>query len=322
MDRNAFARLCFLLENVGGLAQTRHVPISEQVAIFMSVLAHHKKNCVVKFDIKRSGYTISTHFHLVLAAVIRLHHILLVTPELVAEDSSDFGWKGFKGCLGALDGTYINVRVPLIDKARYRNRKGDVSVNLLAICNPNMLYTFVLSGWEGSATDSRILQDAISQPTDLKIPSGNYYLADNRYTNGPGFLTPYRGVRYHLDEWGSGSSAPQNYRELFNLRHAKARNIIERSFAVLKGRWAILRSKAFYSIKMQNRIIMACCLLHNFIRSTMARDPMEDEVPEYFQQDPSMPNDQDFVDQVEPTQEWTNWRETLAQSMYNEWRSR
>ncbi|KAK6152272.1 hypothetical protein DH2020_014907 [Rehmannia glutinosa] len=144
MDRNAFHRLCFLLENVGGLNRTRHVQITEQVAIFLSILAHHKKTRVVKFDFKRSSYTISTHFNLVLQALLRLHSLLLVTPQPVSDESTDDRWKWFKGCLGALDGTYIEVRVPLL----------------------------VLSGWEGSAADCRVLRDAVTRRNGLKVPNG------------------------------------------------------------------------------------------------------------------------------------------------------
>ena len=50
-------------------------------------------------------------------------------------------------------------------------------------------------------------------------------------------------------------------------------NVIETCFGVLKNRWAILRSPAFYPIKTQNRIIFACCLLHNFLRIEMPNDP-------------------------------------------------
>ncbi|KAK6158944.1 hypothetical protein DH2020_006258 [Rehmannia glutinosa] len=317
MDRNTFARLCFLLENIGGLQRTRHVQISEQVAIFLSVLSRHKKNMVVKFDFKRSGYTISTHFNTVLKAVMKLHPILLSTPQPVGDDCMDDRWKWFKGCLGSLDGTYIVVRVPINKKAWYKNRKGDVYVNVLVVCDQNMQYVYVLSGWEGSAADSRVLRDVVSSPNGLRVPNGNCYLCDCGYRNGPGFLTPYRGVRYHLDEFGTGTSVPQNYRELFNLRHAKARNIIERSFGLLQQRWGIIRSRQFYPIKMQNRIIMVCCLLQNFIRSTIAVDPLEDEVPEYVVGQSHDQPDNDFVDVVESSQICTAWRDNLAQSMYN-----
>ncbi|KAL8544829.1 hypothetical protein ACS0TY_005154 [Phlomoides rotata] len=60
-----------------------------------------------------------------------LHSLLLVQPQPVLDDSSDPRWQKFTGCLGALDGTHIDVQVPTIDKARYRNQKGQVSVNVL-----------------------------------------------------------------------------------------------------------------------------------------------------------------------------------------------
>ena len=41
-----------------------------------------------------------------------------------------------------------------------------------------------------------------------------------------GLITPYRGVRYHLKEYGR--RGPENEKELFNLRHASLRNEIER----------------------------------------------------------------------------------------------
>ncbi|KAL0456198.1 UNVERIFIED_CONTAM: hypothetical protein Slati_0959000 [Sesamum latifolium] len=142
-------------------------------------------------------------------------------------------------------------------------------------------FIYVLTGWEGSAADSRVLREAISRPNGLKVPQGMYYLCDNGYTNGDGFLTPYRGVRYHLRERDCGQGGPQNKEELFNLKHSSARNVIERAFGLLKTRWAILRSHSYYPIKTQNRIIMACFLLHNYIRAEMPEDPLLNEVPEH-----------------------------------------
>ncbi|KAG8390739.1 hypothetical protein BUALT_Bualt01G0114900 [Buddleja alternifolia] len=158
MSRNAFGRLCYILENVGGLENTKNVT----------------------------------------------------------------------GCLGALDDTYIPLRVAQKDKPRYRNRKGDVSVNVLAVCDINMNYVYMLCGWEGSAADNRVLRDAITRENGFRVPDGNYYLCDSGYTNGDGFLAPYRGVRYHIQEWNSHQTPAQNARELFNKIHTRARNVIER----------------------------------------------------------------------------------------------
>ncbi|GFP87739.1 putative nuclease harbi1 [Phtheirospermum japonicum] len=287
---NAFDRLCYLLESVGGLLPSRDILVSEQVALFLSVLAHHQKNRVVKHVFSRSGQSVSKHFHLVLDAVLRLHLILAVTPKEIDESCTDINWKWFKGCLGALDGTFVQVQVPLGEKPRYRNRKGDVAVNVLGVCDQNMNYIFVLTGWEGSAADSRVLRDAITRRNCLKIPNGRYYLCDGGYTNGPGFLAPYRGVRYHLNEW--------------------------------KKRWAILRSPSFYDIVTQNKMIMACCLLHNFIPTNMAIDPIEcmGEEPDTAtsNEDTTL---EDYFDQVQPSQQWTDWRDTFAAAMYEEWRA-
>ncbi|KAL0320106.1 UNVERIFIED_CONTAM: hypothetical protein Sradi_5272100 [Sesamum radiatum] len=151
--------------------------------------------------------------------------------------------KNLTGCLGALDGTYIDVKVPDLEKGRYCTRKGHVAVNVLSVCNMNMQFIYVLTGWEGSAADSRVLRDAITRPDGLRVPTGKYYLCDNGYTNGDGFLAPCRGVRYHLREWDRGTIGPQNKEELFNLKHSSARNVIEHtSFGLLKVRWSFEES--------------------------------------------------------------------------------
>ncbi|KAM1056624.1 hypothetical protein ACFX2J_029803 [Malus domestica] len=97
-----------------------------------------------------------------------------------------------------------------------------------------MQFIYVFPGWEGSASDSRVLHDAISRPNGFKVPAGCYYLVDGGYTNGEGFLAPYRGIPYHLSEWEGRT--PSNKEEYFNMKHSKARNVIERCFGLLKGR--------------------------------------------------------------------------------------
>ena len=126
---------------------------------------------------------------------------------------------------------------------------------MLGVCNQNIKFIFVLPSWEGSASDPRVLQDAMSRPNGLRIPIGKtykcinlyklirdtfgllgrYYLVDAGYTNEEGFLAPYRGTRYHLSEWRDGC-APINYAEYFNMKHAFVRNVIERCFGVIKMR--------------------------------------------------------------------------------------
>lgn len=200
MDVRSFRLLCALLRNEGKLKEDGLVSIEEQVAMFLHILAHHSKNHVIKFLFKRSGETVSRYFNLVLNGVLRMQETLLGAPDPVPKDCLDERWKWFKSCLGALDGTHIEVNVTAIDKPRYRNRKGGISTNVLGVCSRDMKFIYVLPGWEGSASDSRVLRDAISRRNGLNVPTGYYYLVDVGYTNCEGFLAPYRGYRYCRSE--------------------------------------------------------------------------------------------------------------------------
>ncbi|KAI8570668.1 hypothetical protein RHMOL_Rhmol01G0053900 [Rhododendron molle] len=153
-----------------------------------------------------------------------------------------------QNCLGALDGMYVPVNPPAVDRARYRSRKGEIATNVLGVCTRDLKFVYVLSGWEGSATDSRILGNAMERPHGLKVPHGHYYLVDTGYTNGNGFLAPYHGQRYHINIWRQGHILTSK-EEYFNMKHSVARNVIERSFGVLKMRFAILRSPSYYPIR-------------------------------------------------------------------------
>ena len=81
----------------------------------------------------------------------------------------------YQDCIGAIDGTHITVTVPEEDQLRYRGRKGIPTTNILAACDFDLLFTYVLTGWEGSAHDARIFLDTISNPrlNFPKPPLGN-----------------------------------------------------------------------------------------------------------------------------------------------------
>ncbi|GLT51980.1 hypothetical protein SLA2020_253480 [Shorea laevis] len=61
--------------------------------------------------------------------------------------------------------------------------------------------------------------------------------------------------------------------------HAALHNAIERAFGVLKRAFGVLRgeTESFYGVRTQNLIILACCIIHNFL---MGVDPDEDLIAE------------------------------------------
>ena len=93
-------------------------------------------------------------------------------------------------------------------------------------------------------------------------------------------IAPYRGVYYHLKEYSIHPS--ENAKELFNLRHVSLRNAIERTFGVLKKRFPIIASttEPSYCVDTQNEIILACCILHNYLMGVDLDESLITEVDE------------------------------------------
>ena len=99
---------------------------------------------------------------------------------------------------------------------------------------------------------------------------GKYYLCDAGFPLVPGFLTPYRRTRYHRRD--IEGQHPESSKELFNFRHSSLRNVVERTIGLLKRRFAYLRHQPYHDIETQEKIVLACCTVHNFLRN----DDIED----------------------------------------------
>ena len=142
------------------------------------------------------------------------------------------------------------------------------SQNILAICDFDMRFIFVVAGCLGFAHDSRIHNHALANLSSFPVPPkgkkifflqgtvinhaafgfanpsfiGKYYLVDSGYANRVGYLAPFKGSTYHILEFRHRSGRPpQGKYEMFNFLHSSLRNVIERSFGVLKQKWRILK---------------------------------------------------------------------------------
>ena len=158
-------------------------------------------------------------------------------------------WPYLKDALGAINGSHTNFAAPA---SLHDISKGFISQSCLLSCLFSLQFFYVLTGWEGSATDAQLWNDAIND--DLVVPEGKYYLSDAGFGACDQLLLPYQGVHYHLAEWGHANVqyvtflllninlifsiySFANKEELFNLHHASARNVIEHIFGVLKHRF-------------------------------------------------------------------------------------
>ncbi|GKA17129.1 putative nuclease HARBI1 [Tanacetum coccineum] len=187
------------------------------------------------------------------------------------------------GAVGAFDGTLIHASMPSHKQNVYRARgRGDCYQNVLAICDINMIFTYIVARWEGTAHEARILNEALDDPIYefLIPPSDKYYLCDAAYRHTRGFMAPYRNVRYWLGDFRRKRAMTS--KEKFNHAHAKLRNVIERAFGVLKARFPILKRMPKFPLVKQRDITIACFAIHNFIRKEGLSD---DFFAEYDQSD-------------------------------------
>ncbi|XP_010413090.2 PREDICTED: uncharacterized protein LOC104699483 [Camelina sativa] len=306
MNQETYRRLCDTLKNDYNLKESRECTVEEAVAMFLETLGHDEVQRQIAKNFQRSQETVNKKFMEVLDSVLLLSKdILKPQPEEFQQINTRLladrrYWPFFSGCIGALDGTHVPVRIRSDQKERYWNvRKQFPSMNVLAICNFDMKFTYVYVGTPGRAHDTKVLTYCAQEDRFFpKPPQGKYFVVDSGYPNRKGYLAPYRKTRYHPHQWGEGP--PNSASEMFNKRHSSLRSVIERTFGVWKAKWRILKNEVRYSLQTQCKIVVATMALHNFIRSSSIID---DDFEEYetMEEETLNPFDSDDVPENENT---------------------
>ena len=75
---------------------------------------------------------------------------------------------------------------------------------------------------------------------------------DSGYRNQVGYLAPYKGTKYHLQEYRN-AAPPQGMEETFNYAHSSLRNVVERSIGVLKMKRRMLKEIPAYAPDKQSK---------------------------------------------------------------------
>lgn len=170
----------------------------------------------------------------------------------------------FPRVVGAIDGSLIQINRPR-DYEGWYCRKGFTAFNMQGICDASMKF-LEISLRPGSCSD-KVLWSLSTTNTLVAetLPRGYHLLGDAGYALRTNLITPYPH-----DE---GSHIQRK----FNKVHASTRNIVERAFGRLKGRFRILLSTLpQQSPKNAARVVASCVVLHNL--TTEFRDEVDVEL--------------------------------------------
>lgn len=223
----------------------------------------HCRSVSERFDLPKG--TLSKVFVRVINFITQLVPKYIKWPDRneIANIKTEFArTTKFKECIGAVDGTYVGCTAPKAQVRAYTNRKAFTSITLQAICDAKMKYLHCYAGWPSSVPDVRIFKNSdiyISAQENPRqfFPENEYILGDKAYPALTWCIPPYIKRGRNWDE----------NKTVFNNYHSSARQVVERSFSLLFGRFRRLKFLDVKRIEFVAPTIMVCCALHNLCMS-------------------------------------------------------
>ncbi|XP_066596893.1 uncharacterized protein [Prorops nasuta] len=185
--------------------------------------------------------------------------------------SKDF-WNlwNFPNCIGALDGKHIVIQAPPNSGSEYFNYKKTFSVVLLALVDAHCRFICVDIGAFSKNSDGGILAHSamgkalengnLNVPKDAPLPGITTYapyviVADEAFPLKRYLLRPYPGRQLDSDS-----------KRIYNYRLSRARRTVENTFGIFTQKFRIYCRRIQAKLENVDHIIMATCILHNFIK--------------------------------------------------------
>lgn len=164
-----------------------------------------------------------------------------------------------------MDGKHIQISPPAGSGSYFWNYKKTNSLVLMAIANAN--YEFILCdiGTNGRVSDGGAIENTKFYEKlandQLHIPPLNnenelpyVFVGDEAFALRTDFLKPFNQRELTFE------------RKIFNYRLSRARRIVENVFGILASRFRIFHTAINLNLEHIERVVMACCVLHNFLR--------------------------------------------------------
>lgn len=173
--------------------------------------------------------------------------------------------KEFPLVIGALDSTHIQIRPPKEHPQTYVNRKGYHSIVLQCVCREDMRFTHCFAGWPGSCHDSRVLKNTDLFQNAQHLCQGGHLIGDGGFPLKEWLMTPFRDNGHLTDR-----------QKHYNYCLSSTRQVIERSFGLLKGRFRRLQNIDVCTVQAAVEVCISGCILHNICIL------QADELDDYF----------------------------------------
>jgi hypothetical protein len=160
-----FYKLHDLLTSKCGVKSSSKSSSIEALGMFLWMLGAPQSVRQAEDRLERSLGTVHNNFYKVLKCVTQLTKDVIkpddpefrtIHPRLMNPRFNPF----FKDCLGAIDGTHVPCVVPSGKMIQHMSRKNITTQNVMAVCDFDMKFMFVLAGWPGSVHDTKVFNDA------------------------------------------------------------------------------------------------------------------------------------------------------------------
>jgi hypothetical protein len=228
----------FLEERIGPILQhasKRNQPLTprQQIETFLHFAGTNSFFHVLRDARGPSTHTVHRTVHRVAAAIITLKNEVICWPQDKTKLRHEFmKIANFPCVAGALDGCHVIITPPADDEISYVNRHHSHSINMLAVCGPDLSFFYINTEHPGSCHDGHVIRYSHLWRTfengNLPFP-GAVLLGDSAYALRPWLLTPFPGQ-------------PEGAKLRYNVAHLRTRNVIERAFGVLKARFYCLKT--------------------------------------------------------------------------------
>lgn len=133
--------------------QSKYLPLKLRIFIGLQWLTKGSSIRVQSATFHLSNESIMKCRYSTISIMMKLYPLLvkwsLFDEQYRIKISSKDNMRQFSNCIGAIDGTHIEILPPASTKKAFSNRHSFYSTNILLICNFDMLFLYALAGCEG-----------------------------------------------------------------------------------------------------------------------------------------------------------------------------